>query len=163
MRRPTACGLRHESQLRADGVSIVAGVDEVGRGPLAGPVVAAAVILPDNFRLHGLNDSKQLSSEVREELFVALSADRDVIAAVGLASASEIDQINILRATHRAMQRALGVLARQPQHLLVDGLPVPILSLPQTAIIGGDAQSLSIAAASVIAKVTRDRLMKSWH
>ncbi|MBV9489376.1 MAG: ribonuclease HII [Verrucomicrobia bacterium] len=158
-----ACSFRHENELRARGISVVAGLDEVGRGPLAGPVVAAAVILPEGFRLRGLTDSKQLSPATRENVYFALSANRAVVAAIGLASAEEIDQVNILQATHRAMGRALGVLGRQPQHLLVDGRPVPALPLPQTAIVDGDAQSLSIAAASVIAKVTRDRMMQGWH
>jgi ribonuclease HII len=144
-------------------VSVVAGVDEAGRGPLAGPVVAAAVILPPKFRLRGLTDSKQLSAAVRERIFLALRTDRSVAMAVGLAPAWEIDRINILQATHRAMQRALGILERQPEHVLIDGLPVPLVTLPQTAIVGGDALSLSIAAASVVAKVTRDRLMEGWH
>jgi ribonuclease HII len=142
---------------------VVAGVDEAGRGPLAGPVVAAAVILPEAFRLPGLTDSKQLSAAVRERLFLALRTDRAVTVGVGMAPAWEIDQVNILQATHRAMQRALGTLEWQPEHVLVDGLPVPSLALPHTAIVRGDAQSLSIAAASVIAKVTRDRLMEGWH
>jgi ribonuclease HII len=163
MSRRIRCGLQHENELRARGIRVVAGVDEAGRGPLAGPVVAAAVILPEAFRLPGLTDSKQLSVAVREQLFLALRNDRAVAVAVGIAPAWEIDQVNILQATHRAMQRALGTLERQPQHVLVDGLPVPSLVLPQTAIVGGDAQSLSIAAASVIAKVTRDRLMEGWH
>jgi ribonuclease HII len=163
MGRRIRCGLQYENELRAHGIRVVAGVDEAGRGPLAGPVVAAAVILPEAFRLPGLTDSKQLSAAVREQLFVALRSDRAVAVAVGVAPAWEIDQVNILQATHRAMQRALGTLERQPQHVLVDGLPVPSLTLPQTAIVGGDAQSLSIAAASVIAKVTRDRLMEGWH
>ena len=163
MGRPTQCGLQPENELRARGISVVAGVDEVGRGPLAGPVVAAAVILPEDFRLPGLTDSKQLSAAVREQLFLALRTNRAIAAAIGIAPAWEVDEVNILQATHRAMQRALGVLERQPQHVLVDGLPVPLLALPQTAIVGGDAQSLSIAAASVIAKVTRDRLMEGWH
>lgn len=163
MGRSTACSLRHEHKLRAQGLSVIAGLDEVGRGPLAGPVLAAAVILPATFRLDGLTDSKQLSADARTELYLSLVANRAVVAAVGLASVSEIDQVNILQATYRAMRRALGVLSRRPQHLLVDGLPVPALPFPQTAIVGGDAQSLSIAAASVIAKVTRDRLMEGWH
>jgi ribonuclease HII len=163
MSRRIRCGLQYENELRARGIRVVAGVDEAGRGPLAGPVVAAAVILPEAFRLPGLTDSKQLRAAVREQLFLALRTDRSVAVAVGIAPAWEIDQVNILRATHRAMQRALGTLERQPQHVLVDGLPVPSLTLPQTAIVGGDAQSLSVAAASVIAKVTRDRLMEGWH
>jgi ribonuclease HII len=163
MSRRIRCGLQHEDELRARGIRVVAGVDEAGRGPLAGPVVAAAVILPEAFRLPGLTDSKQLSAAVREQFFLALRTDRAVAVAIGIASAREIDQVNILQATHRAMQRALGTLERQPQHVLVDGLPVPSLTFPQTAIVGGDAQSLSIAAASVIAKVTRDRLMEGWH
>jgi ribonuclease HII len=126
-------------------------------------VVAAAVVLPPYFRLRGLNDSKQLSCLARESYYDALVSNPEVIFGIGLASVTEIDQINILRATHLAMQRALAGLRVLPDHLLIDGLPVPALTLPRTAIVDGDARSFSIAAASVIAKVTRDRMMVSWH
>jgi ribonuclease HII len=158
-----SCSLRFERRLYKQGIQQIAGVDEAGRGPLAGPVVAAAVILPRNFRLRGLNDSKQLSGSAREAYYEALVSNPDIVFGIGLASVTEIDQINILRATHLAMQRAVSGLACLPEHLLIDGLPVPTFSLTQTAIVDGDAKSFSIAAASVIAKVTRDRMMVSWH
>jgi ribonuclease HII len=125
--------------------------------------VAAAVILPTNFRLRGLNDSKQLPSLARETYYEELVSNPAIEFGIGLASVAEIDHINILRATHLAMQRAVACLMTPPEHLLIDGLPVPSFSLPQTAIVDGDAKSLSIAAASVIAKVIRDRMMVSWH
>jgi ribonuclease HII len=158
-----SCSLRFERKLYRQGINRIAGIDEAGRGPLAGPVVAAAVMLPPNFRLRGLNDSKQLSSQARESYYEALVSNPEVIFGIGIASVTEIDQINILGATHLAMQRALAGLASLPDHLLIDGLPVPALTHPQTAIVDGDARSFSIAAASVIAKVTRDRMMVSWH
>jgi ribonuclease HII len=158
-----SCSLRFERNLYKQGLDRIAGVDEAGRGPLAGPVVAAAVILPLNFRLRGLNDSKQLSPLVRETYYQELVSNPAIVFGVGWASVSEIDTINILRATHLAMQRAVAGLMSPPEHLLIDGLPVAAFSLPQTAIVDGDARSFSIAAASVIAKVTRDRMMISWH
>jgi Ribonuclease HII len=158
-----SCSLRFERSLYRQGIYRIAGIDEAGRGPLAGPVIAAAVMLPPNFRLRGLNDSKQLSYLARESYYETLISNPEVVIGIGLASAAEIDQINILRATHLAMQRAVSGLVSVPEHLLVDGLPVSTFSLPQTAIIDGDARSFSIAAASVIAKVTRDRMMVSWH
>ena len=158
-----SCSLRFEKRLYKQGIQRIAGIDEAGRGPLAGPVVAAAVILPPNFRLRGLNDSKQLSCLAREAYYEALVSNSEIVFGVGVASVAEIDQINILRATHLAMQRAVSGLVSFPEHLLIDGLPVSAFSLPQTAIVDGDARSFSIAAASVIAKVTRDRMMVSWH
>jgi ribonuclease HII len=158
-----SCSLRFERNLYEQGLRRIAGIDEAGRGPLAGPVVAAAVVLPPKFRLRGLNDSKQLSCLARESYYEALVTNPEVIFGIGIASVAEIDQINILHATHLAMQRALSGLMPFPEHLLIDGLPVPSLTLPQTAIVDGDARSFSIAAASVIAKVTRDRMMVSWH
>lgn len=154
------CSLRHERLLRKTGVEIIAGIDEAGRGPLAGPVVAAAVILPEKFRHPVLTDSKQLSAAVRDEIYAELTAPGAVVAwAVSIADNEEIDRINILRATHQAMRRAAAALSVEPQHVLIDGLPVRPFPIPQTALVKGDAQSLSIAAASVIAKVTRDRIM----
>ncbi len=143
---------------RATGVWPVAGVDEVGRGPLAGPVTAAAVILnPDDLPI-GLADSKVLTAARREALFDVIMTRADVC--IAHASVQEIDDLNILRASHLAMQRAVAGLAQVPAHVLIDGNLIPRgLSLPATAIIKGDAKSLSIAAASIIAKVTRDRLM----
>ena len=153
------CSLRHERALHKTGIRIVAGIDEAGRGPLAGPVVAAAVILPDGFRHKVLNDSKQLAHTVRDELYCELTALNGLIWAVCAVESEEVDRINILRATHQAMRRAAAALSVQPEHVLIDGLPVRPFPIPQTAIVGGDAASLSIAAASVIAKVTRDRIM----
>ena len=158
------CGLGFEKHLWSKGTILVAGIDESGRGPLAGPVVAAAAILPINFSLPGLNDSKQLSEKVREALFEALASSGTLVCyAIGVADPVEIDRLNILRATSLAMQRAVTALSTQPEHLLIDGLPVSGFSQSQTAIVGGDAKSMSIAAASVIAKVTRDRMMANWH
>jgi ribonuclease HII len=158
------CGLRFEKLLWSKGVSLVAGIDEAGRGPLAGPVVAAVAVLPAKFSLAGLNDSKQLTEEFREELFEALTATGALVCyGIGIAEPAEIDRFNILRATFLAMQRAIAALPMQPEHLLIDGLPVPVFQQPQTAIVGGDGKSKSIAAASVIAKVTRDRMMRKWH
>ena len=156
------CGFRHERRLRALGASTIAGVDEVGRGALAGPVVAAAVILPEKFRHRRLNDSKQLLPERREEIYRDLIANDSIAWAVGIVDSVEIDAINILRATHKAMRAAIGALGVQPDHVLIDGLPVFPFPLPQTAIIDGDCYSLSIAAASVIAKVTRDTIMRDF-
>lgn len=158
--------LRHEQAAWAAGIRRVAGVDEAGRGPLAGPVVAAAVIFDKSFlvseanhALHGLDDSKKLPATRREFFYTLLS--NCSAAQIGIASASveEIDTLNILRATHLAMARALEKLAPPPELALVDGRPVNGLPVPHCAIVGGDAASLSIAAASVMAKVTRDRLM----
>jgi ribonuclease HII len=158
------CGLRFEKLLRSKGASLVAGIDEAGRGPLAGPVVAAVAVLPAKFSLRGLNDSKQLAEGFREELFEALTASGALVCyGIGIAEPAEIDRFNILRATFLAMERAITGLPIQPDHLLIDGLPVPVFQQPQTAIVGGDGKSMSIAAASVIAKVTRDRMMRKWH
>jgi ribonuclease HII len=153
------CSLRHEKALRAAGCEIIAGIDEAGRGPLAGPVVAAAVILPVKFRHRVLTDSKQLSPRLREELYVEIVGRADICWSMAAADHEEIDRINILRATHQAVRRAAQALATVPQHALIDGLPVRPFPFPSTALVGGDALSYSIAAASVIAKVTRDRLM----
>lgn len=158
--------LRHEQEAWAQGARRIAGVDEAGRGPLAGPVVAAAVVFQRDFleaeaggALRGLTDSKKLPARRREFFHALLTASPEVDVGIGSASVGEIDSLNILRATHLAMARAIGELARPPDLALVDGLPVKGLSVPHRAIVGGDAASLSIAAASVIAKVTRDRLM----
>ena len=148
------------------GAMRIAGVDEAGRGPLAGPVVAAAAILPAKWataglpsELEGLNDSKQLTALQRERYFAFLTNCADVEFAIAQTDAPQIDAINILRATHQAMNEALAKLNPAPQHALVDGRPVKTLRFPQTAIVKGDAHSYSIAAASVLAKVSRDRLM----
>ena len=153
------CGLRYERKLRAVGCGRIAGIDEAGRGPLAGPVVAAAVILPERFRHPVLNDSKKLSADQRERIYAELTAHGEIVWAVAVVEHDEIDRINILRATHEAMRRALTALAALPDHVLIDGLPVNPFPVAQTALVGGDGLSFSIAAASVIAKVTRDRIM----
>lgn len=157
-----ACSLAHEESLHARGFSFVAGIDEAGRGPLAGPVVAAAVILPRGFRHGSLDDSKKLTSRTREAIFAELTTREDILWACAVVDAAEIDRLNILRATHEAMRRAVAQLAPQPTHALIDGLPVNPFPIPQTALVGGDALSFSIAAASVIAKVTRDRMMVTF-
>ena len=149
-----------ETALHARGLKRIAGVDEAGRGPLAGPVAAAAVILPRGFSCPGLDDSKKLTAKRREALFEFITTHTEVIWAVAMASPEEIDQINILRATHLAMRRAVDSLSPAPDHCLIDGLPVKGFHLPHDGIVKGDGLSLSIAAASIIAKVTRDRLMR---
>ncbi len=155
--------LRYERKAYQGGAKIVAGIDEAGRGPLAGPVLAAAVILPRNFRHKTLTDSKQLTPEQRETIFSELTSNPAISWAVGVSEVEHIDRFNILRATWRAMQAALDGLPVKPDHVLIDGLPVPVIKIPQTAIVDGDCKSFSIAAASVIAKVTRDRLMVKLH
>jgi ribonuclease HII len=154
-----ACDFSRERALRARGFLLVAGVDEAGRGPLAGPVVAAAVILPDDFALDGLNDSKKVGPAKREKFYAILTTTAEIFWAAAEATVEEIDRLNILRATHLAMARAIAALPRRPDHALVDGLPVRGLPIEHTALVEGDSLSLSIAAASIIAKVTRDRLM----
>lgn len=154
-----ACNFKHERALRLAGLELIAGIDEAGRGPLAGPVVAAAVILPEKFRHKTLTDSKQLSAGHREEIFQKLTGDPAVRWSVVAVECDEIDRINILRAAHQAMRRAVLALLPSPHHVLIDGLPVRPFPFPHTALISGDARSKSIAAASVIAKVTRDRIM----
>ena len=152
--------LYFEQQAKARGYQMIAGIDEAGRGPLAGPVVAAAVILPDDFTLPGLTDSKQLS-EKKRDAFYPLIHQLATAVGVGVASSAEIDRINILQATLLAMQRAIGRLQIEPDHLLIDGItPLP-LEFSQQTLKKGDSRSLSIAAASVIAKVVRDRIMYS--
>ncbi|MEO6846789.1 MAG: ribonuclease HII [Chthoniobacterales bacterium] len=154
------CSLDYERELWQTGCALVAGIDEAGRGPLAGPVVAAAVILPQDFSHALLDDSKKLTAARRDSLFEELTNSDTVIWAVASCDHEVIDQINILQATHRAMALALEALSSPPLHILVDGLPVKSLKPPQTALVGGDGLSFSIAAASVIAKVTRDRFMQ---
>ena len=149
-----------EHALHARGFTRIAGVDEAGRGPLAGPVAAAAVILPPRYRCDGLDDSKKLSASRREEIFLQLTGDAQVCWAVATADTAEIDRLNILPATHLAMRRAAAALAPPPDHCLIDGLPVRDFPIPHDAVVKGDGKSLSIAAASIIAKVTRDRIMR---
>ncbi len=152
--------LTFEFALHARGLHRIAGVDEAGRGPLAGPVAAAAAILPRGFSCPGLDDSKKISATKREELYERLTGDPAVIWSVATADHEEIDKLNILRATHLAMRRAAEALDPAPDHCLIDGLPVRDFPFPYDAIIKGDGLSLSIAAASIIAKVTRDRMMR---
>ncbi len=155
--------LEHETRLRTTGIAtLVAGIDEAGRGPLAGPVVAAAVILPDDFTHQHLHDSKRLSAARRAKIYQELTSDPAITWAAAVVDSTEVDRLNILRATHEAMRRAFGALGRRPDHALIDGLPVHPFPVPHTALVGGDAISLSVAAASVIAKVTRDRLMEAF-
>ena len=161
---------RYEHTLLQQGVTDIAGVDEAGRGPLAGPVVAAAVILPADWILCGMprplrkvNDSKQLTPREREDLFNELVSRPGVRYGVARVDVELIDQINILQATHRAMNQALAELNPGARHALVDGLLVKSLTVHQTPLVDGDCLSFSIAAASIIAKVTRDRLMIEYH
>jgi ribonuclease HII len=144
-----------------NGIELLAGVDEAGRGPLAGPVVAAAVIVPRESWIDGVDDSKKLSHAKREELFVIIQ-ERALSIGVGIVSHQRIDEINILQATMQAMAEAAAQLIPRPQHLLVDGNRFQDQSLPFTTIIDGDAKCFSIAAASIIAKVTRDRIMLEY-
>jgi ribonuclease HII len=160
---------KFERVLLKSGVTRIAGVDEAGRGPLAGPVVAAAVAFPSSWiqdglprRFRGLNDSKQLTLEEREFYFARLTSTPEVQYAIGIVDVETIDLINILQATHRAMNLALRQLQPEPEHTLVDGLRVNSLAFPQTPIVQGDGRSYSIAGASVIAKVYRDRMMLSF-
>lgn len=139
----------------------ICGIDEVGRGPLAGPVVAGAVILPKNCDILYLNDSKQLSEKKREELYDIIM-EKAVATGLGYVSPERIDEINILQATYEAMRQAIGKLAVMPDLLLNDAVTIPKISIRQIPIIKGDAKSASIAAASIIAKVTRDRLMVKY-
>ncbi len=148
-----------ERQLRQQIGPLIAGVDEVGRGPLAGPVVACVVVMPPDVRaIAGVDDSKRLSAAQRERLAVKIRA-RALACSLGAASVREIDEINIYKATVRAMQRALGRLAVSPDHVIVDGKPIRTLGVEHTAVVGGDARCYSVACASIVAKVTRDRLM----
>lgn len=151
-----------EKNLRNEGLSHIAGVDEAGRGPLAGPVVAAAVILSDECRIPGINDSKVLKKETRERLYDQI-VDQAVAFGIGQATSEEIDKHNILQATFFAMRRALDELSVRPDRVLVDGKWVPESRFHEIAVIDGDAKSLSIAAASILAKVTRDRQMAEYH
>ncbi len=147
-----------ETALRQKGLAFICGVDEAGRGPLVGPVAAGAVILPEGLVIEGLNDSKKLSERKREQLYQII-VEQAVCWSVGLASAQEIDEINILQATFLAMRRAVEGLSFIPDYLLVDGNRDPGIGLPTTTLIKGDAKAACISAASIIAKVTRDRLL----
>ena len=153
----------YEDALVSRGFARVAGVDEAGRGPLAGPVAAAAVILPRSFSCPLLDDSKKLSKKRREQLYFEITGNPAIVWSVAMVEPEEIDKINILRATHRAMALALDGLKSKPDIALVDGLPVKGLPLVHESLVKGDGLSLSIAAASVIAKVTRDGIMQKIH
>ena len=152
--------LAYEKELYAQGIELIAGVDEVGRGPLAGPVVAAAVILPKACKILGLNDSKKIPKSKHKEIYEAVLQNAIAIG-IGIKDNQVIDQVNIYEATKLAMMEAIGQLEPQPQHLLIDAMKLD-LPIPQTSIIKGDANSLSIAAASIVAKVTRDQMMEEF-
>lgn len=151
-----------ESQARRLGFSLIAGVDEVGRGPLAGPVTAAAVILPENYKNSEIRDSKKLTPARRETLFDVITEDALSIG-IGFVEPSIIDEINILRASLLAMQKAVLNLDLSPDFILIDGIHTLDVPVPQKAIVKGDSLSLSIAAASIIAKVSRDHIMDRYH
>lgn len=155
------CDDRYEQEAAAAGTVPVAGADEVGRGALFGPVVAGAVILGDGFDWTGLNDSKKLTARVRTELAARVREHAEAWA-IGIASVEEIDRLNIRGATHLAIRRAVADLKVQPRLVLVDGLDEPLAGIPQKAIVGGDGLSVSIAAASIIAKVLRDSMIEEW-
>ena len=152
--------LAYEKELYAQGIDLIAGVDEVGRGPLAGPVVAAAVILSKACKIPGLNDSKKIPKSKHKEIYEAVLQNAISIG-IGVKDNQVIDQVNIYEATKLAMMEAIGQLEPQPQHLLIDAMKLD-LPIPQTSIIKGDANSLSIAAASIVAKVTRDQMMEEF-
>lgn len=156
------CTFETEQRLIDLGHAPVVGVDEAGRGPLAGPVVAAAVILPIGFDTSGLDDSKKLTALARNRLYDHLVSNPLVSWATAHRDPPEIDRLNILGATHAAMREAVLALTLKPRHALIDGLPVHPFPIPQTALVRGDATCCSIAAASIIAKVTRDRLMDTF-
>ena len=152
--------LTYEKELYAQGIQLIAGVDEVGRGPLAGPVVAAAVILPENCKIPGLNDSKKIPKSKHHAIYQAV-LDQALSVGIGIKDNQVIDQVNIYEATKLAMLEAIQELDQQPQHLLIDAMKLD-LPISQASIIKGDANSLSIAAASIVAKVTRDQMMAAY-
>ena len=152
--------LAYEKECYAREIELIAGVDEVGRGPLAGPVVAAAVILPKGCKISGLNDSKKIPKSKHKEIYEAVLQNAVAIG-IGIKDNQVIDQVNIYEATKLAMMEAIGQLEPQPQHLLIDAMKLDF-PIPQTSIIKGDANSLSIAAASIVAKVTRDQMMEEF-
>ena len=155
-------GFHMERALQRQGYRLVAGVDEAGRGPLAGPVVAAAVILPGKFKHRWLNDSKAVPAERRAEVAHALRTHPEVIFAVAEASVEEIDALNILQASLLAMRRAIEALSQVPHYVLIDGRDCPKVGIPGHAVVKGDAKAASIAAASILAKETRDATMTEW-
>ncbi|WP_110929704.1 ribonuclease HII [Bacillus massiliglaciei] len=149
-----------EKELKQKGFTFIAGIDEVGRGPLAGPVVASAVILPDGFLLPGLNDSKKVPEKTRERFYETIMKEA-VSVGTGIIHSDEIDEINIYQAAKKAMLQAVSKLSIMPDHLLIDAMELD-LSIPQLSIIKGDSKSISISAASIVAKVTRDRIMREY-
>lgn len=151
----------YEKELISKGIKLIGGIDEVGRGPLVGPVVAACVILPLNYKLEGLTDSKKLTEKKREKFYDILVKDAISIG-VGIIDEKKIDEVNIYEATKLAMAEAFNKMKIKPEHVLIDAMPLD-LPVPTTSIIKGDAKSLTIAAASVIAKVTRDHMMDELH
>lgn len=151
-----------EKELRKNGYRLIGGIDEVGRGPLAGPVVTAAVILPEDCAIAGINDSKKLTAGKREELSAQIK-EKAVAYSFGSASPVEIDEINILQATYRAMRRAIEGLKIKPDFLLADAVTIPGIEIPQKGIVHGDAKSITIGAASIIAKVERDAMMSEYE
>jgi len=151
-----------EEELYNNGIKVIAGMDEAGRGPLAGPVVAAAVILPPDFNVPGVDDSKRLTEKKREALYEVIT-DQALSYSIGIVDNYIIDDINILRATRLAMKQAINRLKIKPEYILIDALTLKDIPIPQRGIIKGDSISISIAAASIIAKVTRDRMMKEFH
>lgn len=149
----------YEQRARTKGYQLIAGVDEAGRGPLAGPVVAAACIIPEGVYFKGINDSKQLSPEQRERLYEAIRQNPDILSGIGVVDAILIDQVNILQATFYAMVAAVAALKKKPDYLLVDGPYLPNFDIPAEGIVEGDTFSQSIMAAAIIAKCTRDQMM----
>jgi len=158
---PSRPNMEYEEFFKKEGYLNICGIDEAGRGPLAGPVVAAAVILPAAYELEGLNDSKKVSASLREKLYVALMEDVRVIKSIASSSVEEVEKTNILRATDSAMRRAAEGLEPAADFALIDGLGVPQFCLPSQNLVKGDARSMSIAAASILAKVSRDRIMNA--
>ena len=153
--------LQYEKEFLSQGKKLIAGIDEAGRGPLAGPVVAGAVVLPSGLIIEGVDDSKKLSEKKREKLYDEIEK-KAVSFGIGIVSPAEIDEINILQATRKAMKEAVCALSVKPDILLIDAVHLPDITISQRSIIKGDAKSLSIAAASIMAKVTRDRLMVEY-
>lgn len=155
--------VKYEQAARLKGYQLIAGIDEAGRGPLAGPVVACACIIPSGLFFPGVNDSKQLTPKKRQDLFLQITSNKDVSFAVAEISHIEIDHLNIYQATIKAMKKAVDKLLHLPDYLLVDGMNITHLDIPSEKIIQGDAKSQSIAAASIIAKEKRDQLMNEFH
>lgn len=153
--------LAYEKELYQKGYTLICGVDEAGRGPLAGPVVAGAVILPKNYQLDGLNDSKQISEKKREKFFPIIKKDA-IAYGIGIVDAKTIDEINIYEASRLAMKKAIANMKIKPDFVLTDAMPIPNYEFPVQSIIHGDALSINIAAASVLAKVTRDHIMQEY-